>query len=163
MTVIALGSYENSLRRLIIKKHYRDSLASYELATLACSVFSLDKNDIDYLVAIPSHWTRSLQRGFNSSTILADTYSKHYTIATLQCLQRTKKTKLQATLPSKAREDNIKNCFSIKKQYLSKIKNKRLILVDDLCPTGSTLKEAARLLYKAGALSVNALVIARTV
>lgn len=162
-TVVALSAYQGVIRQLILKKHSRNFYASYDLANLWIATLSLDAKSIDCLMPIPLHWMRHMQRTFNQAELIAKTLGKQYSIPVVNALGRIRKTQYQSTLLPHDRETNIKNCFVIKKKWKGSFKNKRIVLVDDLCTTGATLKEAAKVLYKAGAQSVNACVMARTI
>ena len=110
------------------------------------------------VVPIPLHWTRSWQRGFNQSALIARHWqqkNKHLKISPL--LQRTQKTQQQANLGKKSRIQNMRGVFEIKQG--KKIPQK-VILLDDVCSTGATLDAAAKALKKAGVLEVRAVVFA---
>lgn len=60
-----------------------------------------------------------------------------------------------------ARQKNIQNAFKVPGGKANQIKNKRILLVDDVATTGSTLFECAKTLKKSGAREVFAVVVAR--
>ncbi|MCF7899828.1 hypothetical protein K9L05_04270, partial [Candidatus Babeliales bacterium] len=61
------------------------------------------------------------------------------------------------------RQENLKNAFIIKTKYKDVLKNKNILFVDDLCTTGATLKNAAKVLNKYGVQSFTAAVACRVV
>ena len=67
-------------------------------------------------------------------------------------------TKKQSTLTKAQRRINIKNVFKVSKP--EKIKNKRLILFDDIYTTGSTANECSKVIKKAGAKEIAIVTIA---
>lgn len=73
-------------------------------------------------------------------------------------LIRTQKTMPQWELTLKQRKSNIKGAFTV--THLEQIQGKKILLVDDIFTTGTTMDECARVLKKAGAASVKGLVIA---
>lgn len=75
-------------------------------------------------------------------------------------LVRTRRTEPQIELSAAERRLNVKGAFSVKKPGL--IVGKRVLLLDDVMTTGSTMDECARVIKGAGATSVIALTIART-
>jgi len=118
---------------------------------------SIKKLDNLFVIPVPIHWTRFLWRGFNQAQILASKFSKKNKKFELHDnnLIKYKKTKTQVKLNRKARLKNIKNVFKLKNP--AKIKDKTILLIDDVITTGSTLKEIENLLLKAGAKKVYAL------
>lgn len=117
----------------------------------------LNKNFV--LCPIPLHPLKQLQRGFNQSMLLADALSQRLNIPCLSLLKRRFYTPTQTFLTKEYRIKNMFNVFAITDQKL--VKNNSILLIDDLCTTGSTLREAAKTLKTEGACFVAALVIGR--
>jgi len=113
----------------------------------------------DFLVVpIPLEKERKKWRGFNQSEILAFEISKFFGLKMENdLLERTKKTLPQAELKREEREENMKDAFSVKKNF----KGEKILLVDDVFTSGATLREAARVLKKKGAKKVIGIVLAR--
>ncbi|MCG8686364.1 MAG: ComF family protein [Desulfobacterales bacterium] len=123
---------------------------------------------VDLIIPIPLHPSKARKRGFNQSYLLARRFPKLYQKEYGQlpswkvdfaCLARTKPTSSQTGLDIKQREKNLKQAFVCKDKSI--IKHKHILLVDDVFTTGATCNAAARVLIKAGAASVSALVLAR--
>lgn len=114
------------------------------------------------LVPVPISPTRQRKRGFNQAELLTRELHKALSITTpieTNNLEKFRDTKAQTELRShRKRRENITNCFWVLKP--EKIKNKDIILVDDVTTTGSTLNECRRVLKNAGARSVTALTLA---
>ena len=118
----------------------------------------------DYLVPVPLHRWRLLRRRFNQSGLIAQYLSRDTKIpALLDCLSRTRATVTQGHLHADQRKKNVKNAFAVHPKHIDRIKNKHLVLIDDVYTTGSTVSECAKVLLKAGAASVNILTLARVV
>lgn len=101
------------------------------------------------LVPIPLHRTRMRQRGFNQSACLADAVGKALDIPVCgHMLEKTGKTRAQKELDEKGRRMNLKGAFSTGKDFRPL---PRIVLVDDVYTTGSTVDEAAKCLKAAGA------------
>ncbi len=115
--------------------------------------------EAEIMVPIPIHKSRLRKRGFNQALLLSKELSKYNNIPTEDILIRKHKTKSQTKLNKIERKENIKEAFEIKKDY--KVKGKAIILIDDVCTTGATLEECARVLKKAGAREVLALTALR--
>ena len=111
----------------------------------------------DLLAPVPLHPKRIKNRGFNQSLLLAQTFPG--TPVAREALIRTRHTAPQVGLNPKERQDNVKGAFSVTDP--ARVKGKCLLLIDDLYTTGSTVKECARVLLKAGARRVEVLTVAR--
>ncbi len=117
----------------------------------------------DIVVPIPLHWQRFLWRGFNQAEVLADKIAVHVKAKTVLALTRKKRTLFQSTLSAAERKDNVANAFKVPEKYTSLLKNKRVVLVDDLYTTGATAIAAARELYKHGVESVELIVACKVI
>jgi len=78
-------------------------------------------------------------------------------------LIRTKNQKSQVKLTQKQRIKNIKKAFSLNPKYQNFVKNKHIILVDDVITTSSTANSCAKELKKYGAKKITILTIAKTI
>lgn len=115
-----------------------------------------------FLIPVPLHRRRFNFRGFNQSLLLAQELSKKWNFPIADILQRHRYTKPQVELNKKHRLTNVIDAFSLKNtaQYLD-TKN-TYILIDDVCTTGATLNECAKVLRKNGAERIFAIVVAKT-
>jgi competence protein ComFC len=107
---------------------------------------------------IPLHRKRYNWRGFNQSEIIAENFACGLGLEYQNLLSRTRHNTPQAKLDGIERRKNMIGCFSTAGQDLS---GKKILLVDDVATTGSTLDEAARILKSAGAAKVWGMVIAK--
>jgi len=105
------------------------------------------------IVPIPLHKQREKMRGFNQSEKIAKEFSKIINIPISCVLLRVINTPQQAKQPTKnTRKENIKGAFILKQGEV--VKNKTIILIDDLYTSGHTAQEAAKILKIAGAKTV---------
>ena len=112
------------------------------------------------IIPIPLEKRKLKARGFNQAEEIAKELSYFLKIPLLSdCLIKTKETVPQDDLSEDERKENIKGAFSARNNQ--KIKNKKILLVDDIYATGSTIEEAARTLKTAGAKEIIGMVIAR--
>ena len=89
---------------------------------------------------VPLHKSRFRQRGFNQSSLLARKTAEAFGLSFKDnVLLRIRKTRPQVELSGKARQENIKDAFKCLKP--EKIKGRDILLLDDVCTTGSTLAE----------------------
>lgn len=113
------------------------------------------------IIPVPLHRRRYAWRGFNQSYLLAKEIGAKFGVAVQEdVLIRSKNTKPQSkTKNEDERRKNISGAFSCSSP--EKVKNKNIILVDDICTTSATLNECAKELKRAGAKNVWGLVVAR--
>jgi ComF family protein len=108
---------------------------------------------------VPLHRKRFLSRGFNQSELLAEKLGKLLDFKNSNILKRIKSTQTQINLTRKERQENVRFAFTLTDKN-SDI-NKKVILIDDVVTTGSTLKECAQALADAGYREIYGLVIAQ--
>lgn len=168
MKIFAISAYKEPLKSLILEKYYSGNiLASKQLGILIYKKTVIKNLDIDFLIPVPLHWTRFAKRGYNQANIIAKELGLKLNVPVLDILKRKKMTKYQASVSSSGRQENVKNVFCFKSEYNSKVtellKDKNIMFVDDLCTTGATLKNSARLLLKFKPKSINAAVACRVI
>lgn len=159
---IICGYWQDPLKSLIYSLKYRKLhvLANKLGGLLAETYIKFGKTDNVAIVPVPLHRNRLWSRGFNQAQILADIVSQKLDIPVASVLIRTKNTIPQFNLSRTLRKDNIKDAFKIKSN-LSKIKDKTVVLIDDLTTTGATTEECAKVLKNNGVKEVWALVLAK--
>lgn len=116
------------------------------------------------IVPIPLSKKRCTERGFNQSELISKALIKNDEqnrfIYSPRFLIKNKHTDPQTKLTMSRRRVNIKNCFSVPHKERPNIQNKVIILIDDVATTGSTLKEARKILLEANAKEVWAFTLA---
>ena len=118
--------------------------------------------DVDIIIPVPLHRARLRAREFNQSLLLSDQLSHHLARpVSATNLVRIAATDPQTTLTRQARLRNLRKAFEIRRPQ--DLAEKRILLVDDVFTTGTTLNECAKTLQKAGTGPVFALTLARTV
>jgi len=159
--VFIASSYQNKLlQRLIHSYKYRYvkdlSQIFFRLLKKFFNHYQLDNNFL--ITSLPLHLKRLRLRCFNQAEELANHLADFYHIDyDPDLLKRIKNTKPQARLDKEQRSKNIKNAFALQRGCYGR----KVIIVDDVFTTGSTLNECARILKKAGAKEVWGLVIAK--
>lgn len=113
----------------------------------------------DVIVPVPLHADRLRERGYNQAALLAHELARQTRLAVdEQTLVRKRATASQIKLDAKQRKENVHDAFCCSGGSLA---GKRVLLVDDVCTTGATLEACAVALEESGALSVQALTLAR--
>jgi len=99
----------------------------------------------DLVTAVPLNTVRYRERGYNQSALIAKSVANLLSVPFKEdILERTKNTISQTSLKREARKLNVQDAFRIKKS----MEGKRILLVDDVITTGSTLNECAKVLKK---------------
>lgn len=118
----------------------------------------------DVIVPVPLHRWRLWRRRYNQAALIAKELAQALDMTYRpDILVRRKATQTQGHLSTKEREKNVKQAFVIHPDHGAMVKGKNILLIDDVYTTGSTVKECAKVLKKAGAARVNVLTVARTV
>ena len=156
--------YDEASKNLILALKFMDKTENAKVLAKWLNIAGKDiwKEGVDILVPIPLHYTRLVKRKYNQSALLAKELSKlcHVPVDYTSVIKH-KATKPQVAFSCKERIQNVKGVFSVKHQ--DKIKGKRVVLIDDVMTTGSTLKECALAIKAAGAKSVDTLTVARVI
>lgn len=149
--VYCAGTYENQLQKLIrgLKYHKQRDLAYFQAKFMYDYWQNIpDKKEIYQIVPVPLFKNREKQRKYNHMTLVAEEFSKlsgHK--VNLELIQRIKDTKPQYKLSKTQRMENLSNAFKINKDKLSEGK---ILLMDDICTTGSTFESIISELQNTG-------------
>ena len=102
-------------------------------------------NDIEYVVPVPMHWMKKARRGYNQAEMIARGLCEETGMKLYDALKMTRSHKTQTRLSREERMKNATNLFKLSKE--SDLIGKGVLLVDDVCTTGTTMAEAGRTLY----------------
>ena len=156
--------YEGAARDMIHsfkyqhRTHLRRPLALLALEGLTGFIKELAP---DAIIPVPLHRSRLRNRGFNQAVLLGDIFSARLSIPMLpNGLVRNRQTEPQIELSADERRNNVKGAFTPARP--ADITGKRLLLLDDVMTTGSTVDECAKELKRAGASCVIVITVART-
>lgn len=154
--------YEGACRDLIHAFKYRGKSHLRRPLGLLTSQLLADfrqAHQPDLLVPVPLHRSRLRSRGFNQAVLLAELLAKQWQIPLQrQLLQRTRATIPQMELTRAERLTNLQGAFKVYDSTL--ISGRRIMLVDDVFTTGSTLAACATTLLQAGCEQVTAVTVA---
>jgi len=161
LTIRGATHYTGAVRDLIHRTKYEGYFAVAEiLADLMFQGWPVWRRPVDGVIAIPLHAARLRKRGFNQADLVARGFAKR---AELELaggrLVRVRDTSPQVGMATNERFSNMVGAFQASGEDLV---GKRLLLIDDVSTTGSTLVAASRVLLAAGAHSVSAYCVALT-
>lgn len=106
-------------------------------------------NDFNLMLPVPLHHIKYRERGYNQSLQICRGIQKYHNIPIdNKILRRVRNTQSQSLLPPEKRKENVKDAFEINFKYEKYLKNKKIIIVDDIITTGSTLTEIINELKK---------------
>jgi ComF family protein len=162
--MVALGVYEGTLRDLCLQlKRERNAWLAPWLSGLLVEARSeaLARVPADsWVIPVPLHWRRRLERGYNQADELASGLARRLKLPIRRLLRRRVATPKLAKLGQTARSDLMHGVFRARAH--PGLAGRTVVLVDDVLTTGATCGEAARALKRAGAVKVIVLVVART-
>jgi ComF family protein len=159
----AAASFDGPVRELIHRlKYNRRVQLCRPLGLLAGNLLRpfADAASPDLIIPVPLHVKRLRQREFNQAVLLGEVFARQWQLP-LSNLQRIRWTEPQISLSAAERAANVRGAFSVADPAL--LRGKRIILVDDVYTTGSTVAECAKVLFKAEAAGVHVVTIARAV
>lgn len=144
--------YENLIRSQILALKFKEKPYIYKtignfLKNMQKSFENLKKYDI--IIVVPISNQRNRQRGYNQSKLIGKEISKIVKVPIIEnVLYKTKNIVPQSSLNKRQRENNIKGAYKI--NSCINIQNKKILLIDDIYTTGSTINECARILIQSG-------------
>lgn len=155
--------YEGKMRELILLyKYAKLKVVGRRLANLALDFIREEEfwAGLEVVVPVPLHPQKQRERGFNQSLEIARVVGRARGLEVEnKALIKIRNNPPQASLEAEERRANVKGAYQVKRK--EKIKDKVVLLVDDVFTTGSTIEECSRVLKQAGAKEVRALTLAQ--
>lgn len=155
--------YEGQIRQLIID--YKFNEKSYIYKTFVNFLLKNKKifeniKKYDKIIPVPISKKRYKERGYNQSLLIANEISKQTNLELVNnCLIKTKNIIEQSKLNKEDRQQNIQGVYSIQNEEI--ITNKKVLLIDDIYTTGSTVNECSKILQQARPERIGVLVLAK--
>jgi ComF family protein len=155
----AWGVYRGGLEKLLgALKFERHDFLDDALASLLEE--ALRDRGFDAVAGVPMHAAKERRRGYNQAELLARALSRRIDIqCDMTLLTRRRERATQSSLPKRDRAANVRGAFAAS----SRVKGKSILIVDDICTTGETLRACAATLSAAGAARVCAVAVAKAV
>lgn len=169
----AAGVYAQPLKTLIHQYKYKGRVElARPLGRLLWDALLgfYDPRGFDLIIPVPLHWFRRFRRGFNQADLLVRQWWRYAADAGIvwkpnpvvpHLLSRRRRTPAQTGLGKRQRVTNLKNAFIVPRGDL--VRGKRVLLVDDVMTTGTTVVECTKALMSAGADGVKVLTLAQAV
>ena len=157
---LSYGFYGGTLKTLILKfKYESDFTAGYLLSKLLVEMIKENEIYADVICYVPMTKKSEKKRGFNQCEVIARYIGYHINVPVSDCIKKIKNTKEQKTLTKEERVKSIKGAFKVSR--IKDIKNKNVILIDDVMTTGATINECKDVLKKSGVNNIIVLTIAK--
>lgn len=162
-TLICFFKYEGFIRKVLLDFKFRDKAFLYK--TIVKMILKQEfifefLNTYDTIIPIPISKKRRYQRGYNQSELIAKEIANFINIEYKDnCLVKVKNIIEQSKLNKEQRRLNIQDAYLLKNER--DLKDKKLILLDDIYTTGSTVNEVSRNLVKVEPKSICVLTIAK--
>lgn len=156
----SLLRFDENSKKVIHSFKYHDKVEFGKIfSNLLFRFYHHEINHIDYVVPVPMNRLKRLFRMYNQADLLGIHIAKKLNKPVIcDALIKLRWTRSQVYLNRKARKDNLKNSLKLNSMY--DVKNKTILLIDDVMTTGSTLEYCSKILKSAGTKSVIALTVA---
>ena len=115
----------------------------------------------EVVVNVPVHAERERQRGFDQAALIARKAAHDLGLPFVPALRRARNTIAQFDLDRRDRARNVKGAFVVDAHHAAALRDRWVLLVDDVVTTGATLAASATALHDAGVLGVSAITVAR--
>lgn len=155
-----LFKYEEKIRDKLLKYKFRDYSYLYkffsEIIINNCNL----QNNYDIILPVPIHKKRKQMRGYNQSELIAKEIAKNMNMEySNRVLIKMVNTVPQSSLNQTQRMSNVMGIYKVINSQI--IDQKRILLIDDIFTTGSTVNECAKILKQNGAKTIDVLTIAK--
>ena len=144
VNIYCAGTYTKELQKLIrgLKYHKQKELAYYQAKFMYdyfCNIDTLKEKDF-LIIPVPLHINRIKTRKYNHMELVCEEFSRITGYSyNFELIKRIKDTKAQYRLNKKQRAENLNNAFEV---YINtNLDGKTLLILDDICTTGSTFEE----------------------
>ena len=150
---VEYGIYERDM--LLSFKYGGKTFIGEKIAQMMADRLESEHLEADVMIPVPMNRKKQKKRGFNQAEIIASRLAKKLSLPySAGLLKRTGNTAAMSKLTPEERRMNIENAFKVPEMAIGHIAGKRILLVDDIYTTGSTMDACSRALKEAGASEV---------
>lgn len=151
--------YDKPISSLIKRAKYDKKLYLLDVfADFLANKYLKSYFNADYICYVPMTERAKRKRGFNQGELLAKKVGEKVNVEVVDILEKVKETTRQAKLGRAERLKNLENAFRVKSRKI--VKDKTLVIIDDVSTTGATCESIAKKLKSAGAKNVYLLTVA---
>ena len=145
-------TYENSVLNAIhTLKYFGKKYLAKNFAYFMAQKIQTENISFDYITCVPMFKDKQKERGFNQSELIAEEISKLLNVEYLPMCKKVVNTSSQTQHTFSERKANVKNSFKFISNFKPYIKNKNVLIIDDVFTTGATCDELSNVILKAGA------------
>lgn len=160
----SVARYEGVVKEIILNFKYRGfEILARDLGDFIIRSLGREEDlwsGLEAIVPVPLHPAKERSRGFNQARLLARRLAQRTGLPLMnRRLVKVRPTPAQTSLEARDRGINLKGSFRVRKA--AGLSGKTVLLVDDVCTTGSTLRECSRALGRAGVKEVRAVTVAQ--
>lgn len=159
--VVSACEYSGLIREKLIEHKFKGNKQLYKVfASLVIEKFKMTNDqEFDIIISVPMHSSKFAERGYNQSELIAVEISRYFSIpVSINNLIKSRPTQVQSKLDKRSRMVNVNGAFGV--VCSDDIKDKKVLLIDDIITTGATINECSRVLLEAGAREVYAATVA---
>lgn len=156
--------YKDKVVRVVRKLKYHNGKYLVEsMANSMAELYSTTSLQADIVTNIPMHIKPFKKRGYNQSKLLAEKFASKTNLPCVELCSCVVNKPSQTSLSYSERKENVKDSFAFNKEYKEQIKDKVVLIIDDVITTGATTSEIAKVLIENGAKACNVLTFAHSV
>jgi competence protein ComFC len=153
--------YNEKIKYIVNRFKYNDEkFLAKPLAEFMADEYFRNNFECDFILYTPLTLEKFQKRGYNQSELLANSLSQILDLPVKQNVHKIKNTLTQTNLNREERKINLEKAFKILKK--KELRDKNILLVDDVFTTGATVQEISKLLLNSGAKAIYVLTLAHT-
>lgn len=157
---ISSAFYLGEVRKAIHDFKFNGKIGHFRgFAYLMHRTYLANNCDYDVITWVPSNFFRIFKRGYSQTYLLAKRLGENLNIPVVSTLKKARSTKAMYNLTPSQRRANVSGAFACKKSVLE-LNDKRVLLVDDIFTTGTTVSECGRVLRTNGIRNVGCITLA---
>ena len=143
----AVFSYEGMPRQMVTKIKYESATQKIEnIVDYLLECFNKNYMHADVITFVPMTENKEKWRGFNQSKLIAEEFAKRKQLPIVATCKKIIDNESQTGFNFQKRKDNVKNNFAFIEESKSEIKDKVVLIIDDVVTTGATVSEIAKIL-----------------